>query len=45
MHQSRTIDVIGVILDVGIVSNIQMRDGKNRDKRTITIGDETNSCI
>ena len=43
--QSCTIDVIGVILDVGPTNSINMKDGKVRDKRTLTIGDETNICI
>ena len=43
--QSCTIDVIGVILDVGPTSSINMRDGKVREKRTLTIGDESNICI
>ena len=43
--QSCTIDVIGVILDVGPTTSINMKDGKVRDKRTLTIGDETNICI
>lgn len=45
MIQSRTVDVIGVILDVGPASSINMRDGKVKSKRTLTIGDESNSCI
>lgn len=43
--QSHTVDVIGLILDVGQTSSIKMRDGKERDKRTLTIGDESNKCI
>ncbi len=45
MVQSRTVDVIGVILDVGQTSSINTRDGKSRQKRTLTIGDESNVCI
>ena len=45
MVQSRNIDVIGVILDVGPSSSINLRDGKVKEKRSITIGDETNVCI
>lgn len=43
--QSHTVDVIGVILEVGSVNSINMKDGKSRDKRTITIGDESNICL
>lgn len=43
--QSKTVDVIGVILDVGPVSSINMRDGKVRNKRLLTIGDESHVCI
>lgn len=43
--QSHTVDVIGLIIDVGQTNSIKMRDGKERDKRTLTIGDESNKCI
>ena len=43
--QSHTVDVIGLILEVGQTNSIKMRDGKERDKRTLTIGDESNKCI
>lgn len=43
--QSHTVDVIGVILDVGPANSINMRDGKVKEKRTLTIGDESNICI
>lgn len=45
MVQSRTVDVIGVILEAGQSSSINTRDGKSRMKRTLTIGDESNVCI
>ena len=41
-----TIDVIGVILDVQETSAIIVRStGESRDKRTLTIGDESNVSI
>ena len=43
--QAHTIDVIGVVLDVGQTSSINMRDGQTREKRTLTIGDESNVSI
>lgn len=45
MVQSRVLDVIGVILNVGPMSEINLKDGKVRQKRSLTIGDESNSCI
>ena len=43
--QSHTVDVIGVVLEVGPSSSINMKDGKVREKRTLTIGDESNVSI
>ena len=34
-----------MILDVGPVSAINMRDGKVRNKRALTIGDESHVCV
>ena len=34
-----------MILDVGPSNSINMRDGKIKEKRTLTIGDESNICI
>ena len=45
MVQSRTLDVIGVIFDVGPVVQIQTRDGQQRDKRNLVIGDESHFSI
>ena len=43
--QSRTVDVIGLILEVGPASTINLRDGSQKEKRTLTIGDESNICL
>ena len=43
--QGRTVDVIAVIFDVGQSSSITLKDGKERAKRTIVIGDESNVCL
>ena len=43
--QQCTVDVIGVILDVGPVQQLQLKDGTSRDKRALMIGDETNFSI
>lgn len=43
--QSRTVDVIGVILEVGPSATINLRDGQQKEKRTLTIGDESNICL
>ena len=45
MVGSQTIDVIGVILDLGSTGSINLKDGSTRDKRSLTIGDETNVSI
>ena len=39
------LDVIGVILEAGSTEQIVTRDEQLRDKRTLTSGDESNSCI
>lgn len=38
--QQCTVDVIGVVLDVGPIGSLNMKDGTSCDKRTLTIGDE-----
>ena len=43
--QAVNIDVIGVILDVQPVSQIQTRDGTSRDRRSLVLGDESNVSI
>lgn len=43
--QSHTVDVIGIVLELGQTNSINMKDGKVREKRTLTIGDESNVCI
>jgi replication factor A1 len=35
------IDVIGIIVEVGAASNMTLKSGINRDRRTITIADES----
>ena len=43
--QSKTIDVIGVVLEVQSATRLQMKDGTMRDKRSLTIGDESHASI
>ena len=43
--QQCTIDVIGVVLEVNPVSQIQTKDGRSLDKRDLMIGDESNVSI
>ena len=43
--QNCTIDVIGVILDTGMTSTMNLKDGTARDKRMLTIGDESKNSI
>ena len=45
MVQQGTVDVIGVVLDVQPVSEISLRDGTKKDRRTVTVGDESNIMI
>ena len=45
IHQQCTIDVIGVVLEVNPIAQIQMRDGAMKDKQTMVIGDESNVSI
>ena len=40
-----TIDVIGVVFEVGEVSTLNLRDGSTRDKCVITLGDESRVSI
>ena len=37
--------MIGVIIDVGNTSSIQLKDGSQRAKRDLVVGDETNVSI
>jgi len=43
--QNCTIDIIGVILEVGVTSALNLKDGTTRDKRTLSIGDESKISI
>ena len=45
MVQQCTVDVIGVILDVGLTSQLTLRDGTEKDKRLLTIIDESKVSI
>ena len=45
MVQQTTIDVIGVILDVEDTQSLQLKDGTNKDKRTIVLGDQNDISI
>ena len=40
-----TIDVIGVILDLQDTTALTLKSGEQRDKRALTIGDESNASI
>ena len=37
--------MIGIILDIQPVSQISLKDGGTKDKRSLTIGDESNTSI
>ena len=43
--QNCTVDVIGVIFEVGMTSMLNLKDGGQRAKRTLQIGDESNISI
>lgn len=43
--QSCTVDVIGILLEIGQTTALTMRDGTSRDKRTLLVGDEGNVSI
>ena len=43
--QNCTIDIIGVILEVGVTSALNLKDGTSKDKRTLFIGDESKISI
>ena len=43
--QNCTIDVIGIILEVGLTTPLMLKTGEMRDKRQLTIGDEGNVSI
>ena len=45
MVQNQTVDVVGIVLEVGSVQAITLKDGSMKDKRTLTIGDEGNVSI
>jgi ssDNA-binding replication factor A large subunit len=45
MVQQTTIDVIGVVLDVEPTQTLQLKDGTNRDKRAIVLGDQNDMSI
>lgn len=40
-----TVDVVGVIVQLGACASINLKDGSTRDKRAITIADETETSI
>jgi len=42
---SVTIDVIGIVLQVGQVGTLKLKTGETRDKRSLVIGDDTNLSI
>ena len=40
-----TIDILGIVVDVGPVGNLRLKTGESRDKRNLVIGDDTNYSI
>lgn len=40
-----TIDVIGIVIEVGPVGNLKLKSGETREKRNLVIGDDTNFSI
>jgi len=40
-----TVDVCGVLIDVKNMASIQLKDGTQREKRTVTIGDDTQTGV
>lgn len=46
LEQSKTVDTIGVIMNVGQVTSFVPKNGGNaKDKRSLTIADETGLSI
>lgn len=43
--QNCTVDIIGILLEVGMTGSINLRDGGQRAKRTLLVGDESNLSI
>ena len=40
-----TVDVIGVIADIGSISSIKLKTGDNKDRLNIVIADDTNASV
>ena len=45
MNGQATVDVLGIVLDVQPTSSITLRNGDQKNKRTLTIGDDNNMMI
>jgi len=45
MEQNNVLDLIGVVVEVGPVTSIQTKKGDSREKRTVTVADESNLKI
>ena len=44
-QNSMTVDVIGVIADIGSISSIKLKTGDNKDRLNIVIADDTNASV
>jgi len=45
LMQNVTIDILGIVVDVGPVGNLKLKTGESKDKRNLVIGDDTNYSI
>ena len=45
LHQNNCVDVIGVIFEVSPIGQINCKDGTSRDKRELTLGDDSKVSI
>ena len=45
MVQACAVDVVGVVLDVQPIGSITLKDGSSREKRSVTIGDDSKRMI
>ena len=45
MPANQRVDVIGIVLDVGLPIKIKTKDGNERDKASVTLGDESKVSI
>jgi len=45
MDPNQRIDVIGIVLNVGEAGSISLKDGTKKEKRSVTLGDESKVSI